>query len=170
MLLLCPKLLSMYEIGTTPNFKFELCSTGVARGPANEKKNIKAILVNLTLNMRYKNDKKNIKIVITSFVFSSSKCTKIRFRPGLRPGPPGPRWWSLRRSPRPPSRLGRGIPPPHSPSRSTPAASRYSAPTAPRFSAPQHKILATPVLCSSQLLLCYIVVMKIPVSLTMNAT
>jgi len=38
MLLLCPKLLSMYEIGTTPNFKFELCSTGVARGPANERK------------------------------------------------------------------------------------------------------------------------------------
>jgi len=28
---------------------------------------------------------------------------------------PGPRWGSSRRSPRPPSRLGRGIPPPHSP-------------------------------------------------------
>ena len=37
---------------------------------------------------------------------------QIRFRPGLRPGP---RWGSSRRSPRPPSRLGRGIPPPHSP-------------------------------------------------------
>jgi len=39
--------------------------TGVARGgtegprpPANERKNIKASRVNLTLNMRYKNDKK----------------------------------------------------------------------------------------------------------------
>jgi len=36
---------------------------------------------------------------------------QIRFRPGLRPGP---RWGSPQRSPRPPSRLGRGIPPPHS--------------------------------------------------------
>ena len=35
--------------------------------------------------------------------FSSSKCTKIR---------PGPRWGSLQRSPRPPSRLWRGIPSP----------------------------------------------------------
>jgi len=34
--------------------------------------------------------------------------TKSHFRPG------GPRWGSSRRSPRPPSRLGRGIPPPHS--------------------------------------------------------
>jgi len=37
---------------------------------------------------------------------------KIQFRPGLRPGP---RWGSLRRSPRPTSRLGRGIPPLQSP-------------------------------------------------------
>ena len=36
---------------------------------------------------------------------------KIQFRPGLRTGP---RWGSSRRSPRLPSRLGRGIPPPHS--------------------------------------------------------
>ena len=64
---------------------------------------------------------KNIEFVITRFVFSSSKCTKIRFRPGLRPGP---RWGSLRRSPRPLSRLGRGIPTPHTPPRSTPLASR----------------------------------------------
>ena len=35
---------------------------------------------------------------------------QIRFAPGLRPGP---RWGSLRRSPRPPSRMGRGKPPPH---------------------------------------------------------
>ena len=39
--------------------------------------------------MRYKNDKKNIKFIITRFVFSSSKCTKIRFRPGLCPDPAG---------------------------------------------------------------------------------
>jgi len=37
----------------------------------------------------------------------SSRVHQIRFRPGLRPGP---RWGSLRRSPRPPSRLGRGNP------------------------------------------------------------
>jgi len=30
---------------------------------------------------------------------------RMRWRPGLRPGP---RWWSSRRSPRSPSRLGRG--------------------------------------------------------------
>jgi len=95
--------------------------------------------------MRYKNDK-NIKFVITRFVFSNSKCTKIRFWPGLRTGP---RWESLRRSPRPSSRLGRGIPPSHSPTRSTPSPSRTRRPTAPRrrlgSQAPQHKILATPV-------------------------
>ena len=70
---------------------------------------------------------KNIKFVITRFVFfSSSKCTKIQTPLG-----------SLRRSPRRPSRLGRGIPPPYSPSRSTPSAKfgvSNSAPTAPRFS------------------------------------
>ena len=41
----------------------------------------------------------------------ASKLYKIQFRPRLRPGT---RWGSLRRSPRPPSRLGRGKPPPHS--------------------------------------------------------
>ena len=35
---------------------------------------------------------------------------QIRFAPGLRPGP---RWGSLRRSPRPPSRMGEGKPPLH---------------------------------------------------------
>ena len=44
--------------------------------------------------------------------FFKLKMHQNRFRPGLRPGP---RWGSLRRSPRPPSRLGRGKPPPHSP-------------------------------------------------------
>jgi len=34
---------------------------------------------------------------------------RMRWRPGLRPGP---RWGSSRRSPRLPSRLGRGTPPP----------------------------------------------------------
>ena len=38
---------------------------------------------------------------------------QIRLRPGLRPGT---RWGSSRRSPRPPSRMGMGIPPPHYPS------------------------------------------------------
>jgi len=49
---------------------------------------------------------------------------QIRFRPGLRPEP---RWGSSRRSPRPPSRLGRGIPS-HSPPPSTPTASRSRRP------------------------------------------
>ena len=51
----------------------------------------------------------------------SCRVHQIRFRPGLRPGP---HWGSSRRSPRPPSRLGRGTPPPHSPPSSTPSASR----------------------------------------------
>jgi len=40
------------------------------------------------------------------------KIPQIRLRPGLRPGP---RWGSLRRSPRSPSRLGRGTPPHQTP-------------------------------------------------------
>jgi len=55
---------------------------------------------------------KNTKFVVTTWVLSSSQCTKTRFRPGLCPGP---RWGSLRRSSGPPSRLGRGTPPFHSP-------------------------------------------------------
>ena len=39
-----------------------------------------------------------------------AKMHQIQLRLGLRPRP---RWWSLRRSPRLPSRMGRGIPPPH---------------------------------------------------------
>ena len=46
---------------------------------------------------------KNIKFVITRLVFFKLKCTKIRLRPALCPGP---RWGSLRRSPKTPSRLG----------------------------------------------------------------
>jgi len=42
-------------------------------------------------------------------------------------GPPGPCWGSLRHSPRPPSRLGRGILPPHSPPPSTSLAARFGA-------------------------------------------
>jgi len=53
-----------------------------------------------------------MKLIFISFtvvrsLLSRFKCAKIRFRPGLRPGPC---WGSSRRSPRPPSRLGRGIP------------------------------------------------------------
>ena len=47
---------------------------------------------------------------------------KMRLRPGLCPGA---RWGSLRRSPGPPSRLGRGIRPPQTPPRSSPLAPRY---------------------------------------------
>ena len=83
------------------------------------RKNTKATLVNLTLNMRYKMTD-NIKFVITRLVFSSSKCTKICFRPGLRLRTP---LGELTTLPQTPSRLGRGIPPPPSPRRSTPSAS-----------------------------------------------
>ena len=63
--------------------------------------------------MRYKMTKKYHICHHHIRFFSSSKCTKIlRFQLGLRPGP---RWGSLRRSPRLPSR-----PPPHSPPHSTP--------------------------------------------------
>jgi len=55
---------------------------------------------------RYKNVSRN-----TWFSFNHRRSVtlnlpQIRFRPGLRPGP---RWRSSRRSPRPPSWLGRGI-------------------------------------------------------------
>jgi len=55
---------------------------------------------------------KNTKYVVTAWVLSSSECTKTSFRPGLCPGP---YWGSLRRSPKPRSRLGKGTAPPHSP-------------------------------------------------------
>jgi len=44
-------------------------------------------------------------------ILSSSECTQTCFRPRLRPGPS---WRSLRRSPKPPSRLGEGDTPHHS--------------------------------------------------------
>ena len=47
---------------------------------------------------------KNTKFVVTTWVLSSSECTKTR-----------PRWGSLRRSPKHSSRLGRGASSPHSP-------------------------------------------------------
>ena len=62
-------------------------------------------------------------------VFLTLKYGKTRWQPGLRPGP---RWGSLRRSPRPPSRLGRGHPSPDP---------TYSAPSALRFSRLLHSIL-----------------------------
>ena len=100
-----------------------------------------ASLVNITLNMRYKNDE-NIKFVVNIFVFSSSKCTKIRFRTGLRPRP---RWGSLRRSPDPLVGWGGGYPLP------IPLTARgfrrleLVANGASVLRPPQHKILATPV-------------------------
>jgi len=62
----------------------------------------------------------------------ANKTHQIRFRPGLCPGP---RWGSSRRSPRPPSRMGRGIPPPHSPPLDAYGVS-FSAPLAPRTEPP----------------------------------
>jgi len=48
---------------------------------------------------------------------------KMRWRPGLRPGP---HWGSSRRTHRPPSRLERGTPFPQSPPLSEPLAPRFS--------------------------------------------
>ena len=94
-----------------------------------------ASLVNLTLKMRYKNDIKSS----SPDSFLSSKCTKIRFRPVPRT-PLG----ALTTRPRPPSRLGRGIPlyPPFSSPLDAFGVSN-SAPRVPRFSGPtQHNFLA----------------------------
>jgi len=100
---------------------------GVARGgpegpgpPQQIRKNIKASLLNLTLNMRYKMTK-NIKFVITRFVFFKLKMHQNPFSAGAPPWTP---LGELTMLPRPPSRLGRGIPSPHSPPRSTASASR----------------------------------------------
>jgi len=90
---------------------------------------------------------KLIEFVITRFVFSSSTCTRIRFRPGLRGSAPDPAG-ELAMIPQTPSRVGgvgegdsRPIPLPWT--LSTPFE---LAPTAPRFAGPpHHKILATPV-------------------------
>jgi len=68
----------------------------------------------------------------------SCRVHQIRFQPGLRPGP---RWGSSRRSPRPPSPLGRGTPLSHSPppldafgvSVSSPAATRPRPKTPSEF-------------------------------------
>jgi len=70
-----------------------------------------------------------IKQIVAISVLSGHKMHQIRFRPGLCPGP---RWRSSRRSPRPPSRLGRGIPPPHSPPLGAYGAWIFT-PSAPRF-------------------------------------
>ena len=55
--------------------------------------------------------RKVIKIVTTRCHILKLKCTKFVFSRGSAPN----RWGSLRRYPRPPSRLGRGILHPHSP-------------------------------------------------------
>ena len=52
---------------------------------------------------------KNTKFVITRFDFSSSKCTKILFRPGLRPEP---HWGAYDAPPNPLVGWGAGIPSP----------------------------------------------------------
>ena len=72
---------------------------------------------------------KKYQIVITRFVFSSSKCTKIRFWPGLCPGP---HWGSLRHSPDPLVGWGGGYPLPIL----LPARRSNSVSMAPRLSGP----------------------------------
>ena len=62
-------------------------------------------------------------------VFLTIKYGKTRWRPGLRPGT---RWGSLRRSPIPPSRLGRG----HPSSDPTPLSASILAPSALNFDVP----------------------------------
>ena len=59
---------------------------------------------------------KIFKMIATRGFLTAVECTKSVFGRG-------PRWGSSRRSPRPPSRLGNGTPPPHS-HPSTPSASR----------------------------------------------
>ena len=70
--------------------------------------------------MRYINAK-NIKFVITRFVFSTSECTKIRFRPGSTPDPAGVAYDA---PPDPLPGWGGEYPLPAIPPRSTPSASR----------------------------------------------
>ena len=73
--------------------------------PSANEKNIKASLVNLTLNIRYKMTKKYQICHHQIRFFSSSICTKICFRPGLCPDTaytlpiplPARRFWRLRR-------------------------------------------------------------------------
>ena len=97
------------------------------------------IIVNVNVTKIYAAEMSNMRdLWLTGVIFSTSKYSKTHFRPGLRPGP---RWESLRRSPRLPSRLGRRLPIPFP---STPSASRSRR--LRRFScqAFQHKFLATP--------------------------
>jgi len=58
---------------------------------------------------------------LSGVFFQAPNTSKLVFGRGSAPDP---RWGSLRRSPRPPSRLGRGTPPPHTLPPSTPSASR----------------------------------------------
>ena len=89
------------------------CGTGVARGglrglaPQRMRKNIKASLVNLTLNIRYKMAKK-YPLSSSDTFFQAQNALKSVFG----------HWGSLQRSPRSPSR------PPHAPPHSSPSASR----------------------------------------------
>ena len=71
------------------------------------------------------------------------KYAKMRWRPGLGPGP---RWGNSRRSPRPLSRLGRGTPPPQSPLHCSGCLWRLdSRAFGAQLLCPQCKILATPL-------------------------
>ena len=93
------------------------------------------IIVDVNLTKICSRNVKNDRFCGYQVCFSSSKYTKTRFLPGLRPGP---RWGSLRRSPRPPSRLGRG--PSLFPSPLDAFGVSISAPSAPRVSGPPTQI------------------------------
>ena len=67
---------------------------------------------------------KIFKMIATRGFLTAVECTKSVFRPELRPDPAG----ELTTLPRPPSRLGRATPPPHSTPSSTPSASRSQNP------------------------------------------
>jgi len=88
---------------------------------------------------------KNIKFVMTRFVFPSSKCTKIRFRPG-RGSAPDPAGGAYDAPPDPLVGRGGGHPLP------TPLPARrllrleLGAYGASVLGPPRHKILATPVI------------------------
>jgi len=132
-----------------------LCSrcgpTGVARGgpegprpPANEKKNIKASLVNLTLNMSYKMTKK-YQICHHQIRFYKLKMHQNPFSAGALPRTPLGELTTLPQTPI--VGWGGGYPLPIPlPAKASASRTRRLIPTAPRFSGPPwHKILATPV-------------------------
>jgi len=91
--------------------------------------------------MRYKNDKKYIICHHQIRLFK----LKMHQNPFSAGAPPRTPLGELTTFPRPPSRLGRGIPPLHSPPRSTLRRLELGAYGVSVLRPPQHKILAAPV-------------------------